>query len=469
MIVFFLPLSVVLDLSNFSTLNLELLLSTTELIRNRHANMVRLSSANAWRATSSVYLLLAALSSTATSSPTGHLLAREAETCPKNYTKCSNDGLPSSFCCPSSSTCVSLDNGSSAICCPKGETCEFIQPVGCNVQHQDAKEHPHSLVKTTRTDDRLPKCGDSCCPFGYTCQEDDVCVMDKAKSSSDKTKTNTASETTTSTSTNTNTNTQTATADSSHTVPIMNPTATGEPPEPSTTSPSNPNSSAAQAAQLTAACPSYPSQAVAAGFFPGAIFGAIATLLTLFGIRKYKEKHLPPGDKIAQHTQRSSSGTLLGISQPIPSDETSYRTDFLLHRPAAAASSRRNSEGARSMLQRSRSRVKSLFGATPKITVSEPDAPPVPVPMPVTPQRAVARRPSTESIKVYTPPGVFAGTNVLKPHPYPDVRPNTTFSDMIDRVGFKDGHGDPCYRVQTPPRPNDGGGGGGRAGRAARR
>ncbi|PLN84586.1 hypothetical protein BDW42DRAFT_162293 [Aspergillus taichungensis] len=429
--------------------------------------MVRLSSPNAWRATSAVYLLLATLSGTASSSPTGHLLAREAESCPKNYTKCSNDELPSSFCCPSSSTCVSLDNGSSAICCPKGETCEFIQPTGCDVRQQDVKEHPQSHIKTTRTDDRLPKCGDSCCPFGYTCQKDNVCVMDKAKSSSSKTKTNTASETTTNTNTNTNTNTQTATTSSSHTVPIMDPTATAETPDPSITSPSNPNSSAAQAAsQLSAACPSYPSQAVAAGFFPGAIFGAIATLLTLFGIRKYKVSHLPPGDKIAQHTQRSSSGTLLGISAPIPSDETSYRTDFLLHRPAAGTA-RRNSEGARSMLQRSRSRVKSLFGATPKITVSGPDAPPMPVPVPVTPQRVVARRPSTESIKVYTPPGVFAGTSVLKPHAYPDVRPNTTFSDMIDRVGFKDGQGDPCYRVQTPPGPS--GGGSGRTGRAARR
>ncbi|PKY02503.1 hypothetical protein P168DRAFT_346271, partial [Aspergillus campestris IBT 28561] len=396
------------------------------------------------------------LSSTASSSPTGHFLAREAETCPKNYTQCSNAGLPSSFCCPSSSTCISLDDGSSAICCPKGETCEFIQPIGCDVQRQDAKENPKSPIKTTRTDDRLPKCGDFCCPFGYTCQKDNVCIMDKARSSSSKTKTNTASETTTSTSTNTNTNTntQTTTTGSSHTVPIMDPTATADTPEPSTTSPSNPNSSAAQAApQLTAACPSYPSQAVAAGFFPGAIFGAIATLLALFGIRKYQEKHLPPGDKITQHTQRSSSGTLLGISPPIPSDETSYRTDFLLHRPATTSTStRRTSEGARSMLQRSRSRVKSLFGTTPKITISEPDAPPVPVPVPSTPQRAVvARRPSTESIKVYTPPGVFAGTSVLKPSPYPDVRPNTTFSDMIDRVGFKDGRGDPCYRVQTPP------------------
>lgn len=77
----------------------------------------------------------------------------------------------------------------------------------------------------------------------------------------------------------------------------------------------------------------------------------------------------------------------------------------------------------------------------------------------------MSRQPSTESIRVYTPPGeIFSTTpdpEFLKQDPYPGTtvragagdramvasRPDTTFTEMIDRVGFRNYRGDPCYRV----------------------
>ncbi|KAH2419559.1 hypothetical protein KXV44_007637 [Aspergillus fumigatus] len=196
-------------------------------------------------------------------------------------------------------------------------------------------------------------------------------------------------------------------------------------------------------ATMTDACPSFPTKAIIAGFFPGAAFGAILAFLAMYLMRRRKN-NLPPSVKIAQHTQRTSSGTLIGISDPIPSEENAYRTDFLLRR-----SLKRNSEGARSMLQRTGTRVKSLFGSTPKPSQMVSKQPPLPL---TPPQQA--RMPSTESIKVYTPPGTFASTGVLRPEPYPTivVGNGSTFTEMIDQAGSNNSKGDPSYSVDEAPR-----------------
>ncbi|GES61440.1 hypothetical protein ATEIFO6365_0011009900 [Aspergillus terreus] len=202
---------------------------------------------------------------------------------------------------------------------------------------------------------------------------------------------------------------------------------------------------------LSSSCPSFPTGAVVAGFFPGAACGAALALLLARCIRRYKARHLPASVRVAQNTKRTTTGTLIGISDPIPSEDSACRTDFLLSRPP-----KRNSDGARSMLHRTGTRVKSLFGGAPKITVQTPDGTTsvkeVPPPLPIMPRKAVPRRqPSTESIKVYTPPGVFASTAVLRPEPYPSamIRPNTTFSDMIARS--RDG-----AAPATPPKDHNG-------------
>lgn len=49
------------------------------------------------------------------------------------------------------------------------------------------------------------------------------------------------------------------------------------------------------------------------------------------------------------------------------------------------------------------------------------------------------------------PPGSGSGPGRQSPntHTHMDARsrPNTTFQEMIDRVGFQDSRGDPCFRV----------------------
>ncbi|KAL4891736.1 hypothetical protein BDV59DRAFT_181651 [Aspergillus ambiguus] len=376
---------------------------------------------------------------------------RDAGACPASYSKCSNANLPDNFCCPTSATCVSLDEGSSVICCPEGHSCDYIEPISCNVQLQNAALHPKNAVKTTKLNGRLPTCGDSCCPFGYSCQGNNLCAMDNGSTSSTtNTESSTSTEKTfptkTAAPTTTETKSESQTTSSFTTVK----STAGEPPTitSDTTVPTFIYSSnyprvssskiavAGSSSSLSSStCPSFPTQAVVAGFFPGAACGAALALLLALCIRRYKENHLPASVRVAQNTKRTSTGTLIGISDPIPSEDSACRTDFLL-----SQAPKRNSEGARSMLHRTGTRVKSLFGGTPKITLRTPDGTSikdVPPPLPIMPPRKALprRQPSTESIKVYTPPGVFASTAVLKPEPYPNAaqRPNTTFSDMIHR------------------------------------
>lgn len=103
------------------------------------------------------------------------------------------------------------------------------------------------------------------------------------------------------------------------------------------------------------------------------------------------------------------------------------------------------------MLHRTGSRVRSLFSGQQR-TGSDKDVPPVPEVRvqgdPVTPPRQ--RQPSTESIKVYSPPNVFVQSRkFLGPEPYPGSisRPDTTFTDLAQAVGFNDSRGNPVYKL----------------------
>lgn len=67
---------------------------------------------------------------------------------------------------------------------------------------------------------------------------------------------------------------------------------------------------------------------------------------------------------------------------------------------------------------------------------------------PVTPPRQ--RQPSTESIKVYSPASAFSQSRkFLGPEPYPGSisRPDTTFTDLVQAVGFNDSKGNPSYKL----------------------
>jgi hypothetical protein len=335
------------------------------------------------------------------------LFARSSDSCPTSYATCSNTNLPDDFCCPSDSTCISVDNASSAICCPAGENCDYIAPIVCDLQQQNVTSHPKSSIKTTRLSDSLAKCGDACCPFGYTCSKDNTCALDKSAAT-----TATASVSSSSTTQSPSTTTKMATTPT-------NPQATITP----VLSPSSDNSNHSTSSILSTSCPAFPAAAIATGFFPGAIFGAVAALLISLCVRGRRTKNETQIQEPKPRTnwaQRSSSGALTSISHPIPQDDTSYRTDFLRIPPDA----KRSSSGgypARSVIHRTSSRVRSLFSGYPR---DDPrlnsDVPPVPMPAPLTPPRQ--RQPSTESITIYSPHS-FAQLAA--------ARPNTTFSDLM--------------------------------------
>ncbi|KAL4885980.1 hypothetical protein BJY04DRAFT_179638 [Aspergillus karnatakaensis] len=412
----------------------------------------------------SILMLLTIMTANTSASHARGLHPKRADTCSGSSQKCSGAGLLDDFCCSSGSTCVGLDGGSSVICCPDGQDCTYIEPITCDISKQDASLHPDNVIKTTRLDDELPSCGKSCCPFGYTCQGK-FCAMEEASSSSSTSTRSTTTKTTeTPTSTPTTTeepSTETADiTDSSTTTTTQTTPETTDPdvgaistitPDASPTvitlstptlsqySAASDNNSTSNIVSEETTCPAFPTNAVLAGFFPGSVFGAVAALLLTVCIRRHQRNRLPPVEKVAQNTYRKSTGTLMGISDPIPSDESSFRTDFLLR-----TNPRRNSEGARSVLQRSRSRVKSLFGGGPKPNPATgddiPAVPPVPTivpfpdphPNPMTPPRQ--RQPSTESIRVYTPPSVFNSNGVINQAPYSDDRPNTTLTEILDRA-----------------------------------
>ncbi|KAL4990194.1 hypothetical protein BDW68DRAFT_154747 [Aspergillus falconensis] len=417
----------------------------------------------------SIMMLLTILTANA-SAKHGLLHPKRADTCSGSSQKCSGAGMPDNFCCSSPSTCIVLDGGSSVICCPEGQDCSYIQPITCDVTKQSAILHPENVIKTTRLDDDLPTCGNACCPFGYTCQGS-FCAMDDATSSSTSTSTSTrgstaststaissepsAESSVSSTRSHTESSTESSTASSEtaeattdsaltiaddlSTVTVDDSTPSTAVPTPTLSQYSTTLSNNLSAADPESSCPSFPTNAVLAGFFPGAVFGTVAALLITVCISRHRQSNLPPGEKVALNTFRKSTGTLIGISEPIVSDESSFRTDFLL-----STNAKRNSEGSRSVLSRSRSRVKSLFTSSPKPQQAAPDddipaVPPVPaiLSLPVTPpqQRQPSHQPSTESIRVYTPPGIFTSTPTLNPSPYPaDQRPDTTLTEILNRA-----------------------------------
>lgn len=104
------------------------------------------------------------------------------DSCPANFDQC-GDGLPSEFCCRSTDSCIALADKSSVLCCPDGGTCSSIQPITCSLAVQNATAYPTSSVHSIDLDGSLPVCGrdssgsDTCCPFGYSCNEQSVCVL----------------------------------------------------------------------------------------------------------------------------------------------------------------------------------------------------------------------------------------------------------------------------------------------------
>ena len=386
--------------------------------------------------------ILAVLSARALSLP--DLLRRDDANCPSSYKSCGSS-FPSDFCCPSSTYCFGSDHFRTFVCCPNGSTCGTIEPITCNIQAQNATAAPKSNVKTTRLDDELPRCGDKCCPFGYSCQDGNKCSMDEppsktvsTSSASDEDETSTSSSpptTTFKTATSSTSSTDETTSMSSISIVTESlPSATSE----LTNTPPNITS-------LTQKCPEFPAKAITAGFFPGLVSGALAAAIVALCIRHRHRQQRDEFTEKKKHRRKSSAGTMIAISDPIPiDDQTSFRTDFLLRRGSGRYP---QSMQPKSMLRRTGTRVKSLFSSNKSNhgdNASEvPPVPPIAITSPQQQHRTTYRPPSMESIRVYSPGGQF-----LNPGNQED-RPSTTFSEMMERAGFQRQYGE-AYNRSTP-------------------
>ena len=75
--------------------------------------------------------------------------------------------------CPNGSTCVYLANFTTLLCCPPGNgNCPRIETIPCDLAPQDARDRQLAVkLKTVAMQHVLPRCGNNCCPFGYTCTQ----------------------------------------------------------------------------------------------------------------------------------------------------------------------------------------------------------------------------------------------------------------------------------------------------------
>lgn len=126
-------------------------------------------------------LLLSFLLTSAHAVPPRLLFDREDTCASKKLTSCPSD-LPDNFCCSPGTTCITLAGGTTALCCPDGSNCDRITPLSCDVSAQDPDKFPDGGLKTTALDGDLERCGEECCPYGYSCNDDDVCQMNEDQS-----------------------------------------------------------------------------------------------------------------------------------------------------------------------------------------------------------------------------------------------------------------------------------------------
>ncbi|PSN60611.1 hypothetical protein BS50DRAFT_579136 [Corynespora cassiicola Philippines] len=410
-------------------------------------------------------LLLVASTTIISTTQAYHLFARQSETCGgiDNLAQCGSE-FPSEFCCPKDATCLPLNSTGvqSVICCPSGMDCAFIQPITCDISQFNATLHPDNQVHLSDTKDlELPKCGEKCCPLGYTCNGGMCSAITEA--------------------------------------PSPTSSATPTSPTPSATDPASASQTSNAPPPIVPTDPGFDGKSFAAGFIPGIVIGILLTLGIIWIIKKRREsaKNRYSGD--FGHVART-------ISDPIYDPEYAARTDFIRQ---ASHSTRRSPSSTTNMMQKNHTnigtraaggggltpRIKSMWDRTPKLTFSgwgtpaPVGLPPNPAPPPpairagnrdpyITPgqtPRRVSRTPSTrtprrtqsrgkrpeaarsgstETIDVLMPTPSF-----LAPPKAPGMQENrftqdsghTTFTKLMERAGFEEGSRDQVRDWGTTP------------------
>lgn len=208
--------------------------------------------------------------------PTTNLLTRDTATCSKDPTlQVCPANIP--FCCPKNTACKpTTPDNHTVICCPSGQDCSFIQPVTCDISQQDASKFPSNTLHTIDLNAVLQKCGNECCPSGYSCQGGNCALIKNSPSSS-----STTSAAPTSSTTN---------------PPVVIPSH----------SPSDDNKTASSSSQ-------FPPGAVILGLVLGLLAGAALMFLVLWCLRRRAAKHSSdPSSKKKLH--RTSTATFMGTT-----------------------------------------------------------------------------------------------------------------------------------------------------------
>ncbi|SPJ70882.1 uncharacterized protein FTOL_00610 [Fusarium torulosum] len=394
-------------------------------------------------------LLITALCAVTTSAlPAAHVFARE-ETCDADQTSCNSN--IANFCCPKGNSCRLLAGETTAVCCPKGQTCNVIQPITCDIRGQDQKEFPNAPVKTIVFNLDLQKCGKKCCPFGYSC-ENDECVIDK-----DQTEVPEGAELPNETSTPVPSAVTTATG-AIETISISAaPSMSAEPTQAAEAGSDKSDSDKGEEPKPDNSGPATTS--IVGGVVGGCIILlVIATVIFLYVRRQNKREHAgtEKHGQIYSHGRRSDSDASFGniISEPI-SQPNSYRADFILKTPSTQRSSivpvpTRQFSNAGDRLHapppRIRISIPNPFDSpnpSPNAQPSPPDneeslrhgnirLPPIRAmkassycsQRPSTPE--LQREPSSENINVFADP-----STIVKPRPLTRA---TTFTDLMDEA-----------------------------------
>ncbi|KAF1845962.1 uncharacterized protein K460DRAFT_338753 [Cucurbitaria berberidis CBS 394.84] len=314
------------------------------------------------------------------------LFHRQAPTCGgnQNLQQCGT-GFPSSFCCPKDTTCMSLNSPSvqSVICCPSGQDCAFIQTITCDINQLNATLHPDNqmhLAETNGVD--LPKCGDKCCPLGYTCKGG-MCSKDSTTSPS-------ASASPTSITGPTSSATNPASASQTSNCPVAAPIQTSQ---------------------------GFDGRSFAAGFFPGIVLGALSTIGLIWAIKKRRESQAKArysGD--FGHVARQ-------ISDPIYDPMHAARTDFMRRGSQSAQPSPNSTDKIITGMKNNGAataggagltpRIKSMWDRTPKLNFGFATG------LPANPAPP--------------PPAVRAGNNNVDPYTTPRQTPRRKHSKHSSR------------------------------------
>ncbi|KAK4237511.1 hypothetical protein C8A03DRAFT_44639 [Achaetomium macrosporum] len=370
---------------------------------------------------------LAAVRTAASAVLMNDLFMRQSS-CAPNFNQCKNADFPPYFCCGSGEDCIVLAGNTTVLCCPSGAGCQRLQPIPCDISLQDGEKYPDAVVKTTALGGTLGRCGNQCCPFGYSCRNNE-CIMDRDQNAV-PIQINTAKPNPTSTAGSRTS--ATTDARSSQT--------------PDSTNAADDSSSD----QASGSNGGPPIAAIAGGVAAGAVVLIGAAVLAFILLRKRKNAS-ESGNPSKFSRSTSSFGNL--ISNPIVAENTTLRSDFARVSPrntsedpasvtAALIDSSVNSpESGAGVLavppaaaQKAERQSSAPYGSfEPSAYVDMPYVDQDNGLMPHTPRQN--REPSSVSINVFADPNI---TPDRTPESNTDRRYTnmTTFTQMLDSVGL---------------------------------